>query len=115
MKSPESVIKSRSNMLMSPMTGGVSLALMNGFTINRQRWFTLTIARRNERSEFLLSLGWRDPKNGPARIFTLEGDGKLFQSLEIPDALPPLTSFDEASDSQGHGTIQKVGFCTAQP
>jgi CHAT domain-containing protein len=46
------------------------------------------------------------------RRITLKGDPHLFPSFEIPQVLPPLSSYTAATDSEGNGKVDKVGFCS---
>jgi CHAT domain-containing protein/tetratricopeptide (TPR) repeat protein len=77
---------------------------------------TLTMQHSNDRSGFYLRFGPRGLKPEEMRLITLTGSPDLFPTTNIPEMLPPLSSFKVATDSElGPGMIEKAGFCKAEP
>jgi hypothetical protein len=111
MRDPGSDIEDRVS--MSVGDGPPILDPLNSRTASQMRWpMTITVEKDPEKSGVLIQMGT------PSRLsVTLQGRQDLFASLDIPEALPPLSSYTQATVSKGSDklVIDSIGFCSDGP
>jgi hypothetical protein len=79
----------------------------------------LVIDREKDKSSLTLSFGSPDSDVADRRRIELVGPPNLFPTFAVPDQLPPVSAYTQATFKEGTSvsvqTIDSVGLCESSP
>lgn len=75
----------------------------------------LIVDKQPDKSSVSIRFGPATADPSQRRIIRLSGPAALFKSLDLPDALPPLSAYTQAIYTYGNAAVDRIAYCTAAP
>lgn len=75
----------------------------------------LIVDKQPDKSSVSIRFGPAKADPSQRRLIRLTGPPALFKSLDLPDALPPLSAYTQATYTYGTAIIDRIANCTSAP